>query len=320
MSASAMPCRRAPAIAWPSPARPTIWCSPLIAPCCCAVQHRRCRHLPGEHAMVVRVPASLTQRTALLGPGRRHRPGGGFRSAPQPHPAGPRRGLLECGHPWCEQRPHLTIEVRASFSQHGGVITVSDPGPGFDPTIAEFTKQESHRRRGLYLIRCCLRRCALDRPRQRLPDDLQAADLGRGQDPAALGGSARLDAKPARSDTRTGSSGKFVAERIATQRRHLNSPGPPESGPATVAASGAYTVLPRDPGPVACGASMTLSPGGVGAPSMPTNLALLQLRAWIAEKQLLPGGRLPAERELARGSGSPASSSVRCSPSSRPKA
>lgn len=45
---------------------------------------------------------------------------------------------------------------------------------------------------------------------------------------------------------------------------------------------------------------MTLPPGGSDAPSIPTNLALVQLRAWIAEKQLLPGGRLPAERELAR--------------------
>src|SRR5208282_4069286 len=38
-------------------------------------------------------------------------------------------------------------------SLHGGVITVSDPGPGFDPTIAEIGKDEAHRRRGLYLIR-----------------------------------------------------------------------------------------------------------------------------------------------------------------------
>jgi DNA-binding LacI/PurR family transcriptional regulator len=45
---------------------------------------------------------------------------------------------------------------------------------------------------------------------------------------------------------------------------------------------------------------MTLSPGASGAPSLPTNLALLQVRAWIADKQLVPGGRLPAERELAR--------------------
>ena len=45
---------------------------------------------------------------------------------------------------------------------------------------------------------------------------------------------------------------------------------------------------------------MTLNSGASGAPSIPANDALLQLRTWIADKQLLPGGRLPAERELAR--------------------
>jgi CheY-like chemotaxis protein len=47
----------------------------------------------------------------------------------------------------------LTIEIRASFSQHGGVVTVSDPGPGFDPVLVGMMSDEAHRRRGLYLLR-----------------------------------------------------------------------------------------------------------------------------------------------------------------------
>lgn len=36
------------------------------------------------------------------------------------------------------------------------------------------------------------------------------------------------------------------------------------------------------------------------APEVPTNRALNQLRAWIVARELLPGSRLPSERELAR--------------------
>jgi DNA-binding LacI/PurR family transcriptional regulator len=45
---------------------------------------------------------------------------------------------------------------------------------------------------------------------------------------------------------------------------------------------------------------MQTDPGAAAAPAVPTNLALNQLRAWISDRQLLPGSRLPSERELAR--------------------
>lgn len=168
--------------------------------------------LPGEHAMVVRVPATLAQRTALLGQVDVTAQAGGFDLRRN-------RILLALDEAFSNAVTHgasndhtLTIEVRASFSQHGGVITVSDPGPGFDPTIAEFTKDESHRRRGLYLIRC-----ACDDARwigrgnvcqmifkQPTSDEVKTLQLS-----AEV---RRLDAKQARR-SRSGSSGKFVAER-----------------------------------------------------------------------------------------------------------
>jgi anti-sigma regulatory factor (Ser/Thr protein kinase) len=46
-----------------------------------------------------------------------------------------------------------SIEVRASFSNHGGVVTVSDPGPGFDPLITGFGSDDPHSRSGLFLIK-----------------------------------------------------------------------------------------------------------------------------------------------------------------------
>ena len=49
-------------------------------------------------------------------------------------------------------RADKRIEVRASFSNHGGVVTVSDPGPGFDPALADEGLEGAFRRRGLFLI------------------------------------------------------------------------------------------------------------------------------------------------------------------------
>lgn len=46
-----------------------------------------------------------------------------------------------------------SITIRASFSAHGGVVTVSDPGPGFDPMIAGFGSEDPHQRSGLFLIK-----------------------------------------------------------------------------------------------------------------------------------------------------------------------
>jgi DNA-binding LacI/PurR family transcriptional regulator len=45
---------------------------------------------------------------------------------------------------------------------------------------------------------------------------------------------------------------------------------------------------------------MQTEPGASDAPAVPANRALSQLRSWIADRQLLPGSRLPSERELAR--------------------
>jgi CheY-like chemotaxis protein/anti-sigma regulatory factor (Ser/Thr protein kinase) len=111
------------------------------------------RGLGGEHAMVVTVPADLGQRSALLGQVDVTAQAGGFDLRRN-------RILLALDEAFSNAVIHaarrdasLTIEVRASFSQHGGVVTVSDPGPGFDPVLAEIGKDEAHRRRGLYLIR-----------------------------------------------------------------------------------------------------------------------------------------------------------------------
>lgn len=49
--------------------------------------------------------------------------------------------------------PGASIDVRASFSAHGGVVTVSDPGPGFDPMIAGYGSDDPHCRSGLFLIK-----------------------------------------------------------------------------------------------------------------------------------------------------------------------
>jgi CheY-like chemotaxis protein len=106
-----------------------------------------------EHAMVVSVAATLSQRTALLAKVDITAQAGGFDLRRNRILLALDEAFANAVHHGASGDPMLTIEVRASFSQHGGVITVSDPGPGFDPTIAEIAKDEAHRRRGLYLIR-----------------------------------------------------------------------------------------------------------------------------------------------------------------------
>ena len=49
--------------------------------------------------------------------------------------------------------PSALITIRASFSSHGGVVTVSDPGPGFDPLMAGFGSDDPHARSGLFLLK-----------------------------------------------------------------------------------------------------------------------------------------------------------------------
>lgn len=46
-----------------------------------------------------------------------------------------------------------SVTIRASFSVHGGVVTVSDPGPGFDPVIASAGQDVLQMRSGLFLIK-----------------------------------------------------------------------------------------------------------------------------------------------------------------------
>lgn len=107
----------------------------------------------GEHAMVLTVPAELQQRAGVLAQVDVAAQAGGF---------DPRRNriLMALDEAFTNAVIHgaqndqqLTIEIRASFSQHGGVVTVSDPGPGFDPVLTEMVADEAHRRRGLYLLR-----------------------------------------------------------------------------------------------------------------------------------------------------------------------
>lgn len=107
----------------------------------------------GEHAMVLTVPAELKQRPAVMAQVDVAAQAGGFDLRRN-------RILMALDEAYTNAVIHgaqgnrtLTIEIRASFSQHGGVVTVSDPGPGFDPVLAEMVADEAHRRRGLYLLR-----------------------------------------------------------------------------------------------------------------------------------------------------------------------
>lgn len=107
----------------------------------------------GEHAMVLTVPAELKQRAAVMAQVDVAAQAGGFDLRRN-------RILMALDEAFTNAVIHgaqgnrqLTIEIRASFSQHGGVVTVSDPGPGFDPVLTEMVANEAHRRRGLYLLR-----------------------------------------------------------------------------------------------------------------------------------------------------------------------
>jgi CheY-like chemotaxis protein/anti-sigma regulatory factor (Ser/Thr protein kinase) len=107
----------------------------------------------GEHAMVLTVPAELKQRAAVMAQVDVAAQAGGFDLRRN-------RILMALDEAYTNAVIHgaqgnrqLTIEIRASFSQHGGVVTVSDPGPGFDPILTEMVVDEAHRRRGLYLLR-----------------------------------------------------------------------------------------------------------------------------------------------------------------------
>jgi len=107
----------------------------------------------GEHAMVLTVPAELKQRAVVMAQVDIAAQAGGFDLRRN-------RILMALDEAYTNAVIHgargnrqLTIEIRASFSQNGGVVTVSDPGPGFDPVLTEMVADEAHRRRGLYLLR-----------------------------------------------------------------------------------------------------------------------------------------------------------------------
>lgn len=107
----------------------------------------------GEHAMVLNVPAKLNQLAAVLNQVDLTAQAGGFDLRRN-------RILLALDEAFTNAVLHganadatLFIEVRASFSQHGGVVSVSDPGPGFDPALAEAIQDRAHRHRGLPLLR-----------------------------------------------------------------------------------------------------------------------------------------------------------------------
>lgn len=106
----------------------------------------------GEHATVVTVPADPAQRTTVLARIDEAAQVGGF---------DPRRNriLLALDEAFANAVAHgargdrtLTIEVRAGFSVNGGVVTVSDPGPGFDPLLVDAISNDGGRH-GLSLIR-----------------------------------------------------------------------------------------------------------------------------------------------------------------------
>ncbi len=106
-----------------------------------------------EHAMVLSVPAELEQRAGVMAQVDLAAQAAGFDQRRN-------RILMALDEAFTNAVIHgaqgnrqLSIEIRASFSQNGGVVTVSDPGPGFDPVLAEMVADEAHRRRGLYLLR-----------------------------------------------------------------------------------------------------------------------------------------------------------------------
>jgi CheY-like chemotaxis protein/anti-sigma regulatory factor (Ser/Thr protein kinase) len=107
----------------------------------------------GEHSIVLSVPAQLNHRARVITQVDLAAQVGGFDLRRN-------RILMALDEAFTNAvvhgaggNPKLSIEVHASFSHHGGVVTISDPGPGFDPALAEIIKDEAHSQRGLYLIR-----------------------------------------------------------------------------------------------------------------------------------------------------------------------
>jgi DNA-binding response OmpR family regulator len=107
----------------------------------------------GEHAMVLTVPADLQQRAGVMAQVDVAAQAGGFDLRRNRILMALDEAFTNAVIHGAQGNSQLTIEVRASFSQHGGVVTVSDPGPGFDPVLTEMVADEAHRRRGLYLLR-----------------------------------------------------------------------------------------------------------------------------------------------------------------------
>lgn len=106
----------------------------------------------GEHATVVTVQADTAHRATVLARIDEAAQVGGFDQRRN-------RILLALDEAFANAVAHgargdraLTIEVRAGFSVNGGVVTVSDPGPGFDPALAAIVINDGGRH-GLSLIR-----------------------------------------------------------------------------------------------------------------------------------------------------------------------
>jgi DNA-binding NarL/FixJ family response regulator len=129
----------------------------LVRALCRAIVLRNCApactHPEQEHAISVQVPAQLKQRLSVIQHVDTAAQAGGFDLRRN-------RILMALDEAFSNAvihgvggNPKAIIQVSASFSAAGGVVTVSDSGPGFDPTLTEFMKDETHRQRGLYLIR-----------------------------------------------------------------------------------------------------------------------------------------------------------------------
>jgi CheY-like chemotaxis protein len=106
-----------------------------------------------EHAISLQVPAQLKQRLEVISQVDTTAQAGGF-------DARRNRILMAVDEAFHNAVIHgaagnakTQIQISASFSAAGGVVTVSDSGPGFDPTLLEFLQDEAHRQRGLSLIR-----------------------------------------------------------------------------------------------------------------------------------------------------------------------
>ena len=99
------------------------------------------------------MPADLAERTHLLGRVDEAAQAGGFDLRRN-------RILLALDEAFTNAVKHgargdrkRSIVVTASFTVHGGVVTVSDPGPGFDAGMANLERDRALSRRGMHLIR-----------------------------------------------------------------------------------------------------------------------------------------------------------------------